>query len=141
MSVEHLPRKQYMSWVRFPPENLFFSFSVEKEMLNCLNFDLGLTVPMHLQVHTYCALKFTCIEHHWKKDQKIKTRKKEKSIDTCARGWWWVLVANEASFLVCSMARIFYISVVSSRMSCRKCSKCFYVYLNIRPLRYSTMLI
>ena len=32
-----------------------------------------------------------------------------------------------ASFLVCSMARIFYISV-SGRLSCRKCSKCFSVY-------------
>ena len=27
------------------------------------------------------------------------------------------------------------------RTSCRKCSKCFYVYLNIRPMRYSAMQI
>ena len=33
-------------------------------------------------------------------------------------------------------ARIFYI-IISGRTSCRKCSKCFYVYLNIRPVRYS----
>ena len=26
---------------------------------------------------------------------------------------------------------------ISGRTSCRKCSKCFYVYLNIRPMRYS----
>ena len=26
-------------------------------------------------------------------------------------------------------------------MSCRKCSKCFYLYLNIRPMRYSAMQI
>ena len=26
---------------------------------------------------------------------------------------------------------------ISGRTSCRKCSKCFYVYLNIRPVRYS----
>ena len=32
------------------------------------------------------------------------------------------LIASEVSFLVCSMARIFYISVVSGRTSCRKCS-------------------
>ena len=29
----------------------------------------------------------------------------------------------------------------TGRTSCRKCSKCFYVYLNIRPMRYSTMQI
>ena len=51
------------------------------------------------------------------------------------------LIASEASFLVCSM-RVFslYIYIclyISGRMSCRKCSKCFYVYLNIRPVRYS----
>ena len=39
-------------------------------------------------------------------------------------------------------ARIFYIILyiclyISGRTSCRKCSKCFYVYLNIRPVRYS----
>ena len=28
---------------------------------------------------------------------------------------------------------------ISGRTSCRKCSKCFYVYLNIRPIRYSAM--
>ena len=28
-------------------------------------------------------------------------------------------------------------SYISGRTSCRKCSKCFYVYLNIRPVRYS----
>ena len=51
-----------------------------------------------------------------------------------------VIIAIEASFLVCSMARIFYIYIymyISGRTSCRKCSKCFYVYLNIRPMRYS----
>ena len=52
------------------------------------------------------------------------------------------LIASEASFLVCSMARIFSIYIyiglyISGRTSCRKCSKCFYVYLNIRPVRYS----
>ena len=48
------------------------------------------------------------------------------------------LIASEASFLVCSMARIFcIIFIISGRTSCRKCSKCFYVYLNIRPMRYS----
>ena len=50
------------------------------------------------------------------------------------------------------MAQIFYIYIfiylfiyiylyiyiyISGRTSCRKCSKCFYVYLNIRPMRYS----
>ena len=35
-------------------------------------------------------------------------------------------------------ARIFYIIIyISGRTSCRKCSKCLYVYLNIRPVRYS----
>ena len=54
-----------------------------------------------------------------------------------------VLIASEASFLVCSMARIsiyIYIYIclyISGRTSCRKCSKCFYVYLNIRQVRYS----
>ena len=43
---------------------------------------------------------------------------------------------SRMSFLVCSMARIFSI-YISGRTSCRKCSKCFYVYLNIRPVRYS----
>ena len=46
-------------------------------------------------------------------------------------------------------ARIFYIIIiyiyiynyVSGRTSCRKCSKCFYVYLNIRPMRYYTVQI
>ena len=33
---------------------------------------------------------------------------------------------------------IFYI-YISGRTSFRKCSKCFYVYLNIRPMRYSAM--
>ena len=56
----------------------------------------------------------------------------------------WVhggLIASEASFLVCSMARIIYIS---GRTSCRKCSKInvsIYVYLNIRSMRYSAMQI
>ena len=40
------------------------------------------------------------------------------------------VIASEASFLICS-----------GRASCRKCSKCFYVYLNIRPMRYSAMQI
>ena len=59
-----------------------------------------------------------------------------------------LVIASEASFLVCSMARIFSIYIyiyiyniiglyISGRTSCRKCSKCFYVYLNIRPVRYS----
>ena len=30
---------------------------------------------------------------------------------------------------------------ISGRPSCRKCSKCFYVYLNIHPMRYSAMQI
>ena len=30
---------------------------------------------------------------------------------------------------------------VSGRTSCRKCSQCFYVYLNIRPMRYYTVQI
>ena len=51
------------------------------------------------------------------------------------------IIASEASFLVCSMARIsIYIYIclyISGRTSCRKCSKCFYVYLNIRQVRYS----
>ena len=52
------------------------------------------------------------------------------------------LIASEASFLVSSMAHIFSISIynyryISGRTSCRKCSKYFYVYLNIRPVRYS----
>ena len=33
-------------------------------------------------------------------------------------------------------ARIFYM-YISGRTSCRKSSKCFYLYLNIRPMRYS----
>ena len=48
-----------------------------------------------------------------------------------------VLVASEASFLVCSMHGFSIYISVSGRTSCRKCSKCFYVYLNIRPVRYS----
>ena len=44
-------------------------------------------------------------------------------------------IASEASFLVCSMHGF----SISGRTSCRKCSKCFYVYLNIRPMRYSAM--
>ena len=48
------------------------------------------------------------------------------------------IIASEASFLVCSKARIFSLYIyISGRTSCRKCSKCFYVYLNIRPVRYS----
>ena len=41
--------------------------------------------------------------------------------------------------LVCSMAWIFaiYIFFFAGRTSCRKYSKYFYVYLNIRPMRYS----
>ena len=30
---------------------------------------------------------------------------------------------------------------ISGCTSCRKCSKCFYVYLNIRPMQYSAMQI
>ena len=56
-----------------------------------------------------------------------------------ANGFEYKLIASEASFLVCSMAWIFYISVVSGRTSCRKCSNCFYMYLNIRPLQYYAM--
>ena len=41
------------------------------------------------------------------------------------------LIASEASFLVCSMHGF----SISGRTSCRKCSKCFYVYLNIRSKR------
>ena len=56
-----------------------------------------------------------------------------------------LVIASEASFLVCSMRGFFiyiyiYIYIclyISGRTSCRKCSKCFYVYLNIRPVRYS----
>ena len=46
-----------------------------------------------------------------------------------------VIIASEASFLVSSMARIFYIIItVSGSMSCSKRSKYFNVYLNIRPI-------
>ena len=52
-----------------------------------------------------------------------------------------IIIASEASFLVCSMRGFsIYIYVyiyISGRTSCRKCSKCFYVYLNIRPVQYS----
>ena len=34
--------------------------------------------------------------------------------------------------------KIYICIYISGRTSCRKCSKCFYVYLNIRPVRYST---
>ena len=47
----------------------------------------------------------------------------------------FLIIASEASFLVCSMHGF----SISGRTSCRKCSKCFYVYLNIRQVRYSTM--
>ena len=30
-----------------------------------------------------------------------------------------------------------YKNYISGRTSCRKCSKCFYVFLNIRPIQYS----
>ena len=40
-----------------------------------------------------------------------------------------LLMASEASFLVHSIARIF-----AGRTSCCKCSKCFYVYLNISSM-------
>ena len=50
------------------------------------------------------------------------------------------IIASEASFLVRSMARNFVIYIyISGRPSFCKCSKCFYVYLNIRPMRYSAM--
>ena len=44
---------------------------------------------------------------------------------------------SEASFLVCSMARIFSLSIYISVSGCTSCRKCFYVYLNIRPMRYN----
>ena len=47
------------------------------------------------------------------------------------------IIASEASFLVCSTHGFSIYISVSGRTSCRKCSKCFYVYLNIRPVRYS----
>ena len=50
----------------------------------------------------------------------------------------YLVIASEASFLVCSTAQILY---VSGRTSFRKCSRYFYVYLNIRPMRYSTVQI
>ena len=60
----------------------------------------------------------------------------------------WFIIASAASFLVHSIVRIFaiYIGIykyiyVSGRTSFRKCSKCFYVYLNICPMRYSAMQI
>ena len=41
------------------------------------------------------------------------------------------VIASEASFLVSSMADFLYNYIsVSGRTSCRKCSKCFYMYLN-----------
>ena len=48
-----------------------------------------------------------------------------------------VFIESEASFLVCSMHGFSINIYVSGRTSCCKCSKCFYVYLNIRPMRYS----
>ena len=48
-----------------------------------------------------------------------------------------IIIASEASFLVCSTHGFSIYISVSGRTSCRKCSKCFYVYLNIRPVRYS----
>ena len=46
-----------------------------------------------------------------------------------------------ASRLFCSFCKCFCVLYIyiSGRSSCRKCSKCFYVYLNIRPVRYSAM--
>ena len=55
----------------------------------------------------------------------------------------YIIIASEASFLVCSMhgfsiyIYIYIYIYISGRTSCRKCSKCFYVDLNIRPMRYS----
>ena len=41
-------------------------------------------------------------------------------------------------YYICLYIYIYiYIYIISGRTSCRKCSKCFYVYLNIRPVRYS----
>ena len=47
------------------------------------------------------------------------------------------IIASEASFLVLQCTDFLYNIIYISRTSCRKCSKCFYVYLNIRPMRYS----
>ena len=58
----------------------------------------------------------------------------------CVKALSRPIIASEASFLVCSMARIIYIyNGISGHTSCRKCSKCFYVYLNISPIQYSAM--
>ena len=43
----------------------------------------------------------------------------------------FTIIASEASFLVCSMHGFSIIYI--SRTSCRKCSKCFYVYLKYPP--------
>ena len=47
---------------------------------------------------------------------------------------YWTNWASDQFFLTASVYICLYIS---GRTSCRKCSKCFYVYLNIRPVRYS----
>ena len=44
----------------------------------------------------------------------------------------------------CLFKKMFFVYIyiyVSGRTLCRKCSKCFYMYLNIFPMRYSAMQI
>ena len=68
-------------------------------------------------MRTSCHLRYDCHNVYWVFDAHI--------------------IASEASFLVCSTHGFSIYISVSGRTSCRKCSKCFYVYLNIRPVRYS----
>ena len=50
-----------------------------------------------------------------------------------------IIIVSEASFLVSSMAQIFsiYIRIYLFQAVCR--AKCFYVYLNIRPMQFSSV--
>ena len=86
----------------------------------------------------YCVRTRKCwIEPHMQYRRNPLTLKNWTSVHACCE--LAQLIVSKASFLVCSMARIFLYIYISGRTSCRKCSKCFYVYLNIRPMRYSAM--
>ena len=89
---------------------------------------------------SFSGLTFTCSGRNGA-DRHTHTHTHEPSTATLAAHARRGLIASEASFLVCSMTRIFLYTCIyiyiSGRTSCRKCSKCFYVYLNIRPVRYS----
>ena len=130
---------------KYPPNAIFRNVNnINAQHANVTGSMIWHTNPRSPMLVIY---EFICISNgRFKFFRQCNCERSEFLVSSMARIFYIIIIVSEASFLVSSMARIFYYCerselsglfnarifymYISGRTSCRKCSKCFYVYLN-----------